>query len=333
MSTTRRPAAEDLQQSRPPAPLSLTRAGVTHSAKAIRIRHAGEERLFHADVACFCDLNPEQKGVHMSRFEETVNEAIDEVVIGEALRIEVLAERIASTIVDRQRTLRSEVTIRASYPVEKRTPVTDIATQEMYGLIGVAAAGPRGTRRLVGVTAQGMNACPCAQGLIRDKAVEDLREEGFSDGEIDRIVELVPIATHNQRARGTLYLGRTDDVWIDADALLEIVEDGMSSEIYELMKRPDEHWVVERAHRRPRFVEDSVREMVRSATERFPDLPDDAFVWAHQANFETIHTHDVEAERAGLVGEVRAELAGGPQSAAHMSLHAWLGGGPATAGG
>ena len=76
----------------------------------------------------------------MSRFEETVNEAIDEVVIGEALRVEALAERIARTIVERQRALRSEVTIRASYPVEKRTPVTDIATQEMYGLIGVAAA-------------------------------------------------------------------------------------------------------------------------------------------------------------------------------------------------
>jgi GTP cyclohydrolase IV len=328
MSTTRRAAAEDLQQSRPPASLSLTRAGVTHSAKAIRIRHGGDERLFHADVSCLCDLNPEQKGVHMSRFEEAVNEAIDEVVIGEALRVEVLAERIASTIVERQRALRSEVTIRASYPVQKRTPVTGIATQEMYGLIGVAAANPRGTRRLVGVTAQGMNACPCAQGLIRDKAVDDLREEGFSEGEIDRIVELVPIATHNQRARGTLYLGRADRTWIDADALLEIVEDGMSSEIYELMKRPDEHWVVERAHRRPRFVEDSVREMVRGAMDRFPDLPDDAFVWAHQANFETIHTHDVEAERAGLVGEVRAELAGGPHSAAHTSLHAWLDGGP-----
>ena len=79
----------------------------------------------------------------------------------------------------------------------------------------------------------------------------------------------------------------------------------MSSEIYELMKRPDEQYVVDRAHRRPRFVEDSVREMVRGVLERFPDLPDDAFVHAHQANFETIHTHDVEAERSGLVGEIR----------------------------
>jgi len=306
MSTMRRSVAEDLQQTRPAAPISLSRAGVSRSAKAIRIRHEGAERLFQAEIACFCDLRAAQKGVHMSRFEETVNEAIDEVVLGEALRI--------------------EVTITASYPVEKRTPVTDIPTQEMYGLMGIAAANPQVSRRLVGVAAQGMNACPCAQGLIQAQASDDLRADGFSEAEIERIVRLVPIATHNQRARGTLYLGAPDPVDIDADTLLEIVLEGMSSEIYELMKRPDEQYVVDRAHRRPRFVEDSVREMVRGALERFPDLPDDAFVHAHQVNFETIHTHDVEAERSGLVGEIRREIEDEAHPVRHVTLRAWLDG-------
>ena len=326
MSTTRRGIAEDLQETRPTALISLSRAGVTRSAKAIRISHNGTERLFQAELTCFCDLRPEQKGAHMSRFEETVNEAIDEVVIGEALQIEALAERIAQEIISTQRALRSEVTIRASYPVERRTPVTDIATQEMYGLIGIAAANPTTSRRLVGVTAQGMNACPCAQGLIRAQAEDDLRADGFTDDEIDRIVALVPVATHNQRARGTLYLGCPDGVEVDADRLIEIVEDGMSSEIYELMKRPDEQYVVDRAHRRPRFVEDSVREMIRGTLERFPELPDDAFVHAHQANFETIHTHDVEAERSGTVGEIRGELDHGAHVERHTTLRAWLDG-------
>jgi GTP cyclohydrolase IV len=327
MSTTRRSAVEDLQETRPAAAISLSRAGVTRSAKAIRIRQDDSERLFQAEIACFCDLRPDQKGVHMSRFEETVNEAIDEVILGRALRVEALAETIALTIVQSQRAMRSEVTIRASHPVLKRTPVTDIATQEMYGLIGVAAADIHGSRRVVGVTAQGMNACPCAQGLIRSQAEDDLRADGFSEDEIERIVRLVPVATHNQRARGTLYVGAPGGLDIDADVLLEIVEDGMSSEIYELMKRPDEQYVVDRAHRRPRFVEDSVREMVRGTLERFPDLPADAFVHAHQANFETIHTHDVEAERWGTVAEIRRELEGGEHVARHTSLRAWLDGG------
>ena len=326
MSTMRRTLPDDLQQSAPAAPISLSRAGVTRSAKAIRIRHNGDERLFHAEVACFCDLNPAQKGVHMSRFEEEVNEAIDDVVIGEALIIEALAERIATKLVASQRALRSEVTIRASYPVEKRTPVTGIPTQEMYGLIGIAAANPETIRRLVGVTAQGMNACPCAQGLISAQAAEALRADGFSAREVARILDLVPVATHNQRARGTLYLGAPEDIEVDADELIAIVEDGMSSEIYELLKRPDEQYVVDRAHRRPRFVEDSVREMVRHSLDRFPGLPDDAFVHAHQVNFETIHTHDVEAERSGTIAEIRREVDGGEHVAHHTTLREWLDG-------
>src|SRR5262245_25247801 len=150
-STRRTPSAEDLQESAPAAPISLSRAGVTRSAKAIRIRHDGAERLFQADVACFCDLNPSQKGVHMSRLEEEATATTDDVVTGEALVIEALAERIAGKLAASQHALRSEATIRASYPVEKLTPVTGIPTQEMYGLIGIAAANRETSRRIVGV--------------------------------------------------------------------------------------------------------------------------------------------------------------------------------------
>jgi GTP cyclohydrolase IV len=320
----------DLQESAPALPISLTRAGVARSAKAIRIRNGGAERLFHAEIACFVDLNPRQKGVHMSRFEELVNEAIDEVVIGDALIIEALAERIARCVVSRQGALRSEVTIRASYPQERRTPVTGVPTQEMHGLIGIAAADAGGSRRLVGVTAQGMNACPCAQGLVRDQAADALATDGFAPDEVRRILELVPVATHNQRARGTLLLGAGEEAGVRAEDLLEIVEEGMSSEIYELLKRPDELYVVDKAHRRPRFVEDSVREMVRGVLERYPDLPGDAFVSAHQTNFETIHTHDVEAERSGTLAEIRAELLGDAPRG-HTTLAEWLGAPPARA--
>jgi GTP cyclohydrolase IV len=326
MPTTRTTPSEDLQATRPRTAIGLSSAGVVRSAKAIRIRNGAGEQLFHAEVRCAVDLDPQQKGVHMSRFEEEVNEAIDEVVIGEALIIEALAEQIALRVVRGQRALRSEVLIRASYPVEKRTPVTDIPTQEMYGLIGMAAANPRTTRRLVGVEAQGMNACPCAQGLIRDQAVAGLLEDGYGEEEIDRILARVPIATHNQRARGTLYLGAPEDAGVRAETMLAIVEDAMSSEIYELMKRPDEQYVVDRAHRRPRFVEDSVREMIRGVLEGFPGLPDDAFVQAHQVNFETIHTHDVEAERSGVLGEIRRELTDGERLAHHTTLREWLDG-------
>src|SRR5438477_1983900 len=314
---------DDLQASSPEVRIGLSRVGVTAVSKAIRLSHRGVEKLISAQIECTVDLDAAQKGVHMSRFPELFEEAIEEVVIGEAFLVEELAEHIADHIVDRQRAGRAEVHIKARYPLERRTQVTQLATQEMVALIGIAAASERGTRRLVGVEATGINACPCAQGLVRGRASERLLEAGFGDADVDRILELVPLATHNQRGRGTLYVGTSSHV--NAEELVEIVESSMSSPIYELLKRPDELFVVEHAHLQPRFVEDSVRVALKSVLDELPLLGDEDFVLSRQVNFETIHAHEVVAERHGTIGELRAELAGaGHGPATHANLANWL---------
>src|SRR5215204_2619930 len=222
MDANERILDHDLQASKPDVRLGLSRAGVTGVSKAIRIRYGDTEKLIAAEIESTVDLDPAQKGVHMSRFPELFAEAIEEVVIGEAFLIETLADHIARHIVARQRALRAEVRISARYPLEKTTPVTGLPTQEMVGLMGIAAASERGVRRVVGVEA---------------------------------ILELVPLATHNQRGRGTLYVG--SDLPVNAEQLVRIVEGSMSAPVYELLKRPDELFVVEHAHLQPRFVEDS----------------------------------------------------------------------------
>jgi GTP cyclohydrolase I/GTP cyclohydrolase-4 len=318
---------EDVQSQQPTLHVSLSRVGVTGVEKVIRIRTNGQEQLYWARLECFVDLGPAQKGAHMSRFEEVINDAIGEVVLGEsAFRAETLAQRIAETVRERQGARRAEVHIEARYPEHKPAPVSGIQTQELYSLHGIAVASEQGTRRLIGVTAQGITACPCAQKLVEGRARERLEGEGFSAGDIEKIVEAVPIATHNQRGLGTLYVGCPEDCdqEIDGQQLLAIVEESMSSEIYELMKRSDEGAVVEKAHRRPRFVEDCVREMVRGVVDAFGNLTDDAFVSARQENLETIHQHNVVAERWGLLGELRREVASGVHSERHLTMQDWL---------
>jgi len=313
---------EDLQASTPDVQLGLSRAGVQGVEKAIRLRWGDAEKLISAQIDADVDLDPGQKGVHMSRFPETFEEAIDEVVLEEAFLVEELAEHIAARIVARQAAGRAEVRITARYPLARRTPVTRLATQEMIALVGIAAASEKGVRRIVGVDATGINACPCAQGLVRGQASDRLLEAGFDGQDVERILELVPLATHNQRGRGTLYVG--SDRPVNAEQLARIVEGSMSSPIYELLKRPDELFVVEHAHLQPRFVEDSVRVSLQSVLERYPELDDTDFVLARQLNFETIHSHDVVAERYGTVGEVRGELVSGEPAARHTDLREWL---------
>ena len=329
----------DVQARTPALALSLSRVGVSSVEKVIRLRRSGsagngtvsdaadDQQLFSARFECVIELGPDQKGAHMSRFEEVVNEAIGEVVLGDCtFKVETLAQHIAQLVRDRQGARRAEVSVEARFPEHKPAPVSGVITQELYTLHGCAVASERGTRRLVGVTAQGMTACPCAQELIAGSARERLHEEGFDKDEIERILEAVPVATHNQRGLGTLHIGCPEDCddELDAAVLLEIVEQSMSSEIYELMKRTDEAYVVEKAHRRPRFVEDCVREMVRGVIERLPQLDDRSFVSARQVNLETIHQHNVVAERFGTLGEIREELRTGTPALAHTALSAWL---------
>jgi GTP cyclohydrolase IV len=316
-------AGEDVQSRAPSVPIALSRVGVTGVEKVIRIR----DELFFARLECFVDLGREQKGAHMSRFEEVVNEAIGEVVLSESpFRAETLAQHIAELVRERQDAARAEVTIAARYPEHKPAPVSGIQTQEIYTLYGRAAAYEHGTRRTVGVSATGMTACPCAQELVAARARARLAADGFSDSEIERIIERVPIATHNQRGLATLHIGCIEDCVqeIDASALLKIAEASMSSEIYELMKRTDEVEVVEKAHRRPRFVEDCVREMLAGVVRAFRQLDGRSFVSARQENLETIHQHNVVAERHGMLAELRGEIDAGAPASRQTTLEQWL---------
>ena len=205
--------------------------------------------------------------------------------------------------------------------------MSGVSTQEIYTLHGRAVALPGGTRHVVGVSATGITACPCAQELVAARARERLTErEGFSEEQIERILAAVPVATHNQRGLGTLQIGCREgcEAEIDAKTLLEIVEGSMSSEIYELMKRSDEVAVVEKAHRRPRFVEDCVREMVAGVVAAFPALDGTSFISARQENLETIHVHNVVAERHGLLAELRGEIDSGLPASHQTTLEEWL---------
>jgi GTP cyclohydrolase-4 len=309
----------DLQHEPPPMPLRLDRVGVTGLRRIIRL--ANGHGLFYATLDLSVELPAERTGAHMSRFSDTVEEALDEIGGQEEPVIESLAERIARQLIAGHKALRVDVEIRAHFPLTKRAPLSGKPSQELYTLIGRAAATPDRCVRLVGVEAEGMMACPCAQDMVRTHARERLVEDGIDGVLADRVLELVPLATHNQRGRGRLMVGT--DRPLRAEDLVEIVETSMSSENYDLLKRPDELFVVEKAHRHPRFVEDAVREMLYNVMGMYPDLPDDAYVHARQVNMETIHKHDVFAERGGTVGEIRAEMRDGAPPGA-TTLVAWL---------
>ena len=315
----------DIQSGRPAVHVRLGRAGVVGLRKAILIGNKGNQRWFDARFDLYADLGASQAGVHMSRFSEALEEVLEESTDSAWPQIEVLAEHLAKIIVQKQKVTRAEVHIHTSFPVEKWTPVSGRRSQEVYGLLAEAVATREGSRRMIGVEVEGMVACPCAQDMVHAYSRVRLQEEGFSEDVIEKMLSVTPLATHNQRGHATLMIGSTQHgQQIDARDLVTLVESGMSSENYALLKRPDELYVVNKAHANPRFAEDVVREILLAVVEKYTELPDESFVWVRERNDETIHKYDVEAEGWGTLGELRAEILHDLELIDHTSKEAWL---------
>ncbi|HEX3465960.1 MAG TPA: GTP cyclohydrolase MptA [Candidatus Elarobacter sp.] len=321
--------AANRQEEAPDVRLSLNRVGVSGVKRMIRTRVGGEERVFQGEFMMVADLAPDKAGVHMSRFSELLESATLEVLerSDKPVRVEELTERIARRIVRSQGALRADVRLRAQFGLERWTPVSGKRTEETYTLIGIAHAGANGTRRIVGVEAEGMTACPCAQLMVREHSIRELQEAGFPHHDAVRAVDALPVATHNQRGRGGVYIGAETphSAEIRAEDLVEIVESSMSSETYDLLKRPDEFFIVNKAHHNPKFVEDVVRGILARVLDVYGDLPDSTYVGATQLNYESIHKHDAFAEAFGLFGEFRRELRDATHVDVKTDLATWLG--------
>ncbi len=321
--------AANRQEDPPDVRLSIDRVGVTDVKRLVRSRFEGRETVFNAAFTMAADLGPDKAGVHMSRFSELLEEATLDVLADDDGSGEVadVASAIAQRIVASQRATRADVRLRAEFALERWTPVSGKRGEESYTLIAIAHAERDRTRHVLGIEAAGMTACPCAQGMMREHSQRELCDAGFSAAQASRALDVLPVATHNQRGRGTLLLGLPGDgeKLIRAADLVEIVENAMSSETYDLLKRPDEFFVVNKAHRNPKFVEDVVRGMLAGALDMYADFPAEAFVLAHHVNYESIHKHDAVAEASGTFGELRADLETGLATARRTDLAGWLG--------
>jgi GTP cyclohydrolase-4 len=133
---------------------------------------------------------------------------------------------------------------------------------------------------------------------------DEMERSGATKEQID-VLKMIPVPTHNQKNRSTLMLEWSGDAEIEADGLIDIVERNLSSPTYEILKRKGEAAVVLDAHRRPKFVEDIVRDIIDDVLTTHPELPDDVSIRVCSVSEESIHKHDAFAERTSTLGELR----------------------------
>lgn len=315
----------DIQSSIPETTVALTKVGITDVERVIRLRSPqGRDTLFPADIDLYVHLDATKAGVHMSRFIKNMEDIAVEISSEAAPTIETFAERMALAVAQTQGAVRAEARITAQLPITRKAPVSQMPAEMLYKFIGHAVSDGKATRKAIGVEVTGLTACPCSREMTAEYARQLLTEKGYTAEQAEEITAILPLAAHNQRGTGTIIVGTEQS--ISAEKLVEIIESSMSSEIYPLLKRPDEFHVVTKAHMNPRFVEDVVREIIKNIIAELPELPDNTFIKVTQVNLESIHSHNAYAERCGLLGKMRAEAAGenATEKADIISLDAWL---------
>ncbi|MDI9611272.1 MAG: GTP cyclohydrolase MptA [Archaeoglobales archaeon] len=303
----------DIQFLRPQFPIELSRVGATGVKKLVQVLRRGKRPIILISTFdIFVDLPSHLKGVSLSRNFEVIDEVLEELTSEPIENIEELVIKIAENLLRRHEyATKAEVSMTSEYIMRKLAPISNQKTQEVVKIFSDATV-LRGGERIVFVGAEvsGITACPCAQELVRAKVIEKLRKYGFKAEEVEKIFELVPIASHNQRGRAKIKVQVRDDFRVSIAKLIEIAKSGMSQETFEILKREDELEIVERAHRNPMFVEDSVRKMAVELLKAYPNAPEDIIVFLRQENEESIHQHNVVAERVAKIGELRNELSG-----------------------
>lgn len=305
----------DVHESRPRYPITVTRAGIVNFETPIKLVIGGEKLVCIATIDILVDVPATKKGAHMSRNIE----AIDEIFTNHdvEVRIENLGDysvKLAKRLAEKHYyASRIEVEMVIQIPYEKSAPVSGAKSNSVARILlgSRIYRGGEGEEvtKLLGVEIEGMTVCPNSVNMTKDYAREELRNSGFSDEEIDKILEVVPVSAHNQRGTSRLLIETDENTDVPIFDLIEIVEKSLSSPVYPILKRADEQFMVISAHRNPRFTEDVVRYMVGLFLRKFGNkIPSDSLLVASQRNYESIHAHDVLAEIVGTVGELMNEI-------------------------
>ena len=308
----------DVQASSPDIRINLTRVGVKNIRKLVEVARAGGKRpiILISDFYIFVDLPSDIKGANLSRNFEAMYEVLEEAVNTPIYEVEELCSEVAKRLLllHEYATI-AEVGMKSEYMLKRKTPVMKISCQEPAIIHAEARAYRTPSKvqikKVIGAEVSGMTTCPCAQELMKERAVEELTKLGMGKEEIETFLRVVPMPAHNQRGRGIITIEVEDAIKVPMDKIIRIIERSMSAKTYEILKRPDEAKVVEMAHKKPMFVEDCVREMAKRVVESFTELPDDSIITIRQINEESIHQHDAVAERVASMGDLRRELAMG----------------------
>ncbi|QGJ69964.1 GTP cyclohydrolase I [Planctomycetales bacterium 10988] len=249
---------QDTQASQDHRQVAIDKVGVRQVTYPVRLktRDGGEQHTV-ANINMYVGLPHHLKGTHMSRFLEVLNEQTKELTPTEIASIcEVIRDRLNAED--------AHLEMSFTYFVEKKAPVTGLAGFMNYEVEMKASCGKETQDFTMSVRVPATSLCPCSKNISS-------------------------FGAHNQRCEITAEVRFDGELWIED--LIELMESSASSQLYSVLKRPDEKYVTEEAYENPKFVEDIIRDLALRLE------GEDRITWyaIQSENFESIHNHNAYA--------------------------------------
>jgi len=249
---------EDVQASFDTREIPINRVGIKDIQHPVTILNRDGSRS--SSIATFSmsvSLPHDQKGTHMSRFIQMLNET----------ETEISAKHFHRMLNDMVKRLEAEsgyIELQFPYFIEKTAPVSGVKSLMDYqvNLVGQIENGHLDSTLEVTIPVKSL--CPCSKKISEYGA-------------------------HNQRSHITVGINCSSKLWLNE--LIQSVESQASAELFAILKRPDEKFITERAYNNPKFVEDVVRDVAKE----FDNNDRILRYYVHAENFESIHNHSAFA--------------------------------------
>ena len=296
----------DVPSSSPVLCIPVAEAGIGEHSAFFRVKSfvggSADELTIHGSLTATAALGASQRGVHMSRIVESAQEVSGAVWPDLDTLIRTLVEDVAR----RQDLNSARVKVDGVAQVECRAPVSKRGSLDQWGVHAEAAISRGHVTSRLGLTATIITACPCTRMYSWYSTVLELADMvGLELA--NQIAPRLPTFTHSQRATVTVEVDGGEG-GIPLASCYDAVC-ASAHVVHELLKRPDEHFLVRQAHERPQFTEDVVREVAAAVAAGTDPLTQGGNrVSVESSALESIHGHTVRSRVEATVAELAAYL-------------------------
>jgi GTP cyclohydrolase FolE2 len=292
----------DIPSSRPEVEIPLARVGVTNRPLTLTLEDPfrGVPVTLPCRISVFSSLKASQRGLHMSRIEEAIDEVRTAALLPSRF-VEVLADLICKT----QGQERCGISLEADYEHRANKNPSGKSSVELLSFLSRAERLGNQTVITTGIIVPFINACPCTQHWGMREFFTTLRKKGYDAQEAEEITRCAPLQAHTNRGKSTVSIC---DPAITHQSLYHVLDRAVPI-IRELLKGPDEHAVVSATHRMGQFCEDNIRAILREIHAFCREkVSPTALITAEVDVDESVHFHNLTAGWSGTFEELQALL-------------------------